>query len=243
MTPDANRAVADLDDDMAAVRRLAGAAMDQEPAAAEIDALRGQMVALLREERGPLAALRARPSWQRLSLVAAAAAAVVVASFAFTPRGDLAGYPAAHMFATLTLLGLLTVAAGWRLLRPLHLPPLPVWTGRALLAVGVLAPVALALVPIDHQGAAAGQGADFAIACGRCMGFGAALGAPVLVLALLARRARIDGASVAALGGVVAGLTGNLALHLHCPVSEPLHVILGHGILLVLLGVIASLWR
>jgi hypothetical protein len=242
---DADSATAELDDDLAAIRRLAGTgtASPEEPAAAEIDALRGGVEALLARERGPLAALRARPSGQRLALVLGATAVVVLGSYALAPRSDLADYPAGHMIFNLAVLGLLTMAAAWRLLRPVHLPPLPAWTGRALLIVAVVTPALLALVPLEHAGAPAGQGAQFALACARCLGFGAAMGAPALVLGLLARRARMDGAAVAALAGVVAGLTGNLALALHCPVSEPLHVILGHGTLLVLLAVVAAWGR
>jgi hypothetical protein len=109
------------------------------------------------------------------------------------------------------------------------------------LGVGVLVPCVLTLIPLDHHGVAAGEGAIFALECGRCAAFGAVMGLPVLVLALLARRSRLEGV-VAALAGVAAGLTGNLVLQIHCPNTNVVHQLLGHWVVLLFLPVATAIW-
>lgn len=81
------------------------------------------------------------------------------------------------------------------------------------------------------------------MACFKCIGFGGATGAAILALAFLMRRAQVDGAAVAALAGVAAGLTGNLTLQLHCPIVDPTHLILAHAMLLVIFGAATAMWQ
>jgi hypothetical protein len=81
----------------------------------------------------------------------------------------------------------------------------------------------------------------FARECGRCAAFGAVMGLPVLAFALLARRAHVEGV-VASLAGVAAGLTGNLALQLHCPNTNVAHQLLGHWVVLLVLPLATVVW-
>jgi hypothetical protein len=210
---------------------------------AELAELRGRIAADLEGEKTFLGRLRALKTIQRTALVIGMMIVVTVLTVATTPRHDLAAYPMGRMAAALLVLAFVSGAASWRLLRPLYAPPPNVWVSRSLLIMGVLTPVVLALMPLDHAGGAAGEGAAFAAACGKCLGFGGILGLPVLVLAFLVRRAHVDGAAIAALAGVAAGLTGNLTLQVHCPITEPTHLLLGHALLLAVLGVGAALWK
>ena len=231
----------DLDADIAACRRLVVGVMRDD--ASSIAKLRDGVHRDLEGEGGLLGRLRSLKTGTRAALVLALMAAVTALTVVVTPRADLAAYPTPRMFAVLIVLAVVTGAATWRLLRPLHLPPPSVWMSRALLVVGVLTPVVLSLIPIDHVGGHAGHGAHFFAACGKCLGFGGVLGLPVLLLAFAVRRSRVDGAAVAALAGVAAGLTGNLTLQVHCPITDPSHLLLGHALLLGLLGVAAAVWQ
>lgn len=235
---------AELEADIDACRAMIPAVMSSpDPRDAQLSALQSRVEADRSGDTGLGGRLRALSTSRRILLVMTVVVLVTAVAFVTTPRPDLAHYPAARMALSLGLLVAVTGAAAWRLLRPLHLPPPGVWTSRALLVIGVLTPCVLALVPIHHPGAPAGEGVAFAAACGKCLGFGAALGLPVLFLAFWARRARIDGAAVAALGGVAAGLTGNLTLQVHCPITESTHLLLGHAGLLVVLGAVAARWQ
>ncbi len=209
----------------------------------DLGPLRRGVDGALAAEQGMLARLRAMPTSRRLTLVVLLSVAVTVASVVFTPRVDLAVYPSWRMLGSLALLGMVTAAAAWRLLRPLYAPPSPLWVSRGLVVAGVLLPVALALIPMQHVGVAADEGSRFALGCGKCLAFGGAMGFPVLLLALLSRRSRIDGAAVTALAGVAAGIAGNLTLQVHCPITEPVHLLIGHALLVVLLAGAAVIWE
>jgi hypothetical protein len=234
----------ELEQDMKACRELTSPTALEEPVSAEeLAPIRDVVKSQVAEEVGLVSRLRALPTWQRIAMAFALSALVTIATAIATPRADMALYPSGHMLALLAAMATLTFAASWRLLRPLHRPPPSAWSGWALLVMGVAAPFIMSLIPLAHEGAAAGAGAAFAVGCAKCFGFGAALGLPVLLLAFLARRAHVDGAAVAALGGVAAGLTGNLTLQVHCPITDPHHLLLGHASLLVLLAGAAALWR
>jgi protein-S-isoprenylcysteine O-methyltransferase Ste14 len=69
-------------------------------------------------------------------------------------------------------------------------------------------------------------------------------GAPVFVaLRLLDRqRQRAYWPVVAALAAL--GLAGNLSLQLHCPITHPVHLVLGHAtVALIAVGVALVAWR
>lgn len=232
---------AELQRDMEA---LEGLARDGEVSEADLDALRQDVDQLLDAETGVGAELRARATGQRITIVVAAVVLLCVGVGVGTPRFELTSYPVIRMAAVLGLLGALTAVATWRLLRPLHLPPPSVTSSRLLLGAGLLIPFVIALIPVhDHVGGPAGEGLGFAVACFKCLGFGGATGALILALAFLMRRAAVDGAAVAALAGVAAGLTGNLTLQLHCPIVDPTHLVLGHAMLLVVFGVATARWQ
>jgi hypothetical protein len=230
--------LAELERDMAACKEL----VPKAPHAPAADA-RELALERLESERGVAARLRSLPGPWRWLLVAAVASATTAASLSMTPRPDLELYPSGRMAVVLVALFALTAAACWRLLRPIHRPPLSPAVDYAMLIVSAALPTIVAVSPMDHVGAPAGDGAAFIIACTKCMSFGAVFGLPVMLLAVAARRANVGGPAVAALAGVAAGLTGNLVLQVHCPITEPGHVLLGHAAMLAPLGLVAAVWQ
>lgn len=233
----------DMAEDMRAARELLGGGHQAELPPG-LEALRKRVDADLDREKGLMATLRDRPTPQRIALVLLLTGLLVGVTAAAAPRGELADYPIVRMAIVLVALSGVTGVAIWRLLRPLHLPKPSTASTRLLLVAGVLAPTVAALWPLyGHVGHDPGHGMAFAVGCGRCMAFGAVMGAPVLALATLMRRSRVDGAAVVALAGVAAGLVGNLTLQLHCPVTDPIHLLLAHASLALILGVVALRWR
>jgi hypothetical protein len=231
----------ELAQEIDACRKLAAGAVDDNVNEADLNPLRTRVDAQIEQEKGIIATLRALPTWQRTGIALGLAAAVTLASLVTKPRSDLDAYPMGHMAWIVGLLAALTFAASWRLLRPLHKPPPKAWTDTLLLVLGVLTPAVVSFIPLGHVGIDAGTGADFAAGCMRCIGFGGVLGIPVLVLALVLRRKNMDGAAITALGGVAAGLSGNLVLQVHCPITDSTHLLLGHTTLLLILGAAAVL--
>lgn len=239
----------DADDplrELEACEQLARRGLEAELEEAIADSIRGEITERIAAERGLVATLRALPTSQRLAGIVLASLAVTVLAWLMMPRADMDHYPRGRMLITLGALFGLTVAANLRLLRPLHLPKPPAWTGAVLLLAGIAAPIVLAVVPLTafgHEEFAAGEGGAFAVGCFKCLSFGAVLGLPVLLLAGLMRRANVDGAAIVALGGVAAGLTGNLTLQVHCPIVDTGHLLLGHASLLFILIAAILLWR
>ncbi len=234
-----------LQREIASARRLVGDAAD--PARTDevtLGQLETQINRRIAGETGLLARMRAWPTWLRLGVVVMLSVATTILTALSMPREDLGAYPSGRMVVTLGLLGALTAAAAGRLLRPLYRPRPGVWSGRLLLFMGMVMPCLISLWPLHgHIGAPAGEGVAFAMRCGKCLGFGGALGIPVLLVAFAVRRANIDGAAVAALAGVAAGLTGNLTLQVHCAITNTEHLLLGHAALLAIFGIFAAMWR
>ncbi len=187
--------------------------------------------------------LRARVSaWstpRRQALLLAASTLVPLVITLTWLRVDWAVYPAPRLAAELLLLASLILLVGWRLLRPLFLPPLPLWVRPLLLLAALALLPLLALAPLAHQAHPAsldGTGARLLPAAAICLGLGLGWGLPAAGIAFLLDRAP----GVSALALVLGGLTGTLALQLHCPMVAPGHLLLGHGSV-VALGLILGL--
>lgn len=237
-----NPSLAELEHEMAALRSLTGREAPEPVDDDLLASLRAKVDEDVAAEVGLVAKLRALPTPQRVGLVAGVTLLFTLVSGLAMPRPDLAQYPEVRMALILGLMAALCGWALWRILRPLHLPrPSPI-ADRILLVLGVLAPLAFALWPMPTMAHAEHAGSFVGRAMG-CLAFGSALGIPVLGLAIVLRRARVDGAAVAALAGVAAGLTANLGLQLHCPIHDPAHLVVAHASLVLLLAPAAILWR
>lgn len=188
--------------------------------------------------------LRQRPTGQRIALALALPALLLIALGLLARRADFASYPHARMGLELALYALLTVLAVRRALRPTHLRSSS-YVRWGMVVASLALPFTLALLApahLDHPASLAGAGADFwprAIACFR---FGFALSLPVLAILAWGDRLETKSISVAALMGATASLVANFLLHVHCPITNAEHMLVGHaGIGLALLPLAAVL--
>jgi peptidoglycan/LPS O-acetylase OafA/YrhL len=187
----------------------------------DLTALEQAVRADLERERGAVAWLRSRSTPARLGLALGFVALVAALVLLVAGRHDLHVYPLARLVLTV---GWFVVAAGacaWLALRPAYLPrPSPAVVA-AVAAFALCGPVVVALLPEVHTNDLRGH-------AGICFG----LGSMMAVLALLAGRALDRGAhgtGQLVLAAAAAGLVGNLALALHCPVNHMAHLLLGHA--------------
>lgn len=204
---------------------------------ANAEAEAGDVTDLLRRVRGGIAAsdasLRGRAqalaSGVRLGLVAAAALAVLAGVAALALRPDSHAYPSLRMLVTLLLLGGVGVPVARAALRPWHRPQ-PTsrttlwWLGLPFALALLLAALPAAHVWLPHTAPPAGRALwQHASAC---LALGFACGAPVFLLAWFVGRDTPRSALVAT---ALVGLVGNLALQLHCPITEQAHLLAGHA--------------
>jgi hypothetical protein len=189
----------------------------------------------LAAERGAVAWLRSRGRPFRLALVLAVVAVELGFYAWILLRPDIAVYPVVRMVVATGAYAIVLGAAAWYALRPLYLPA-PRRTLRAVLAVGLLTPFALALLPaVPTSPAALAEYAPLASAY-FCLADGSLLALPVL---LVVRAIDRQGLRAPAAATLCAGLVGVLGLQLQCPVNLPAHLMLGHATLplVLLLGI------
>lgn len=198
-----------------------------------------QLTARLEAEQGWFRAPYQWSSRMRVLVVLAVAVLALGLVFKFVQRVDLLIYPSIRMALVLLSLVILFVGAVLLVLRPqqrmaLH-HRLWITTGVAGLAL----PLVFALLPaahLSHPASLAGQHHDLWSKALACLLFGALVSLPTLGLLVLVERHRPPRLKALVLTAVVAGLMGNLALQLHCPITHSSHLLLGHaplGLLLV----------
>ena len=190
------------------------------------------------QEVGPRAALRALSTGRRYLLITLALALLAGLTWMLRPRLDLEVYPAGRMVLVLAVISALVLASFVIALWPLS-SRLPSARVRRLPAL--LGPLALALLyslPAAHTAHPAslqpeGAAAIFVRAL-PCL----ALGSGVSFLVLLLLRAFDRGGLPASLGlAASAGLFANFLLQIHCSVTAPSHMLIGHlGVALLALG-------
>ncbi|MCA9582024.1 MAG: hypothetical protein KC416_09540, partial [Myxococcales bacterium] len=194
------------------------------------DDLQAQISAEKRTVRGWL---RSRPTGLRGILAFVAFAVVVVVAGPLLPRADWAEYPAFRMVLHLGSVGVLLALSLLAALRPLHRPALSTATVFCLGALSVLCTLVLSLLPEVHTTSAMTGPAL------PCFLYGVGVALPVFVFLRLLDRG--PGLSVI-LAACAAGLAGNMALQMQCPVNGSLHQLLGHVTPVAALGVLAFLW-
>lgn len=210
----------------------------EQASAVEIGALFEELDRRIACERGLSAWLRSRPTWQRatLALAVIAAPALLVAETQLRP--DMSVYPTsrmATMLLSLTVLLAFTLAVA---LRPLQRPaPAPLLT--SLTVVGsLLGLLGLSLLPEAHHAHPAslvhGQGVlAQLLRAAPCFVIGLLVGSVIYALLVALDR---GGHRRDTLFALCSGLAANLSLQLLCPVTAPVHMVLGHfGVALGLL--------
>jgi hypothetical protein len=173
-------------------------------------------------EARPAFWLETRATWARRAMGALSALAVVLLFGVAMTKRDLGALSPLHLGVALGALGVLLAASVHQALRPLHRPPLPAWARIGLGALTLAATFTLALFPVPDAHALSPASGPWV---SPCLFYGLLAGLPVyLALRLLDRSA----GHAPLLASCAAGLAGNLALQLHCPRSDPQHLMLGH---------------
>lgn len=151
-------------------------------------------------------------------------------------RDDLSDYPPLLLAGYLLSMGALIVLAVRGALRPIHQPAPAKWMDALSLGVILTATALMAVLPWfhDHADRVAGSVTAHAMPC---FGWGFLVGLPIYVLLRLISR---DASRGRLLSAAVAGLAGNVALELHCPVGGVGHLMLGHAA--VLLAYVGGVW-
>jgi hypothetical protein len=194
-----------------------------------------------------LGRLRALSTRVRVAIALGVAAVIVLATLLLTPRPELALYPVGRMALVVGGFGLLLALALRGALRPLHRPGPGAWGACLLAAAAGAAALLFALLPEAHvllPHTAPRPHETLWDRARPCLAFGLATGLPVF----LALRALDRGAHHASwLTAVALGVTGNLALQLHCPLTNADHLLAGHasviGVALAAAAVLAAVRR
>lgn len=216
-------------------RALEGARGEDGTADGDLDEL---MASIEAEDESLRGRLRALPSRQRLALLFVAAISVGAVYFAVWRRPDWAVYPMARMM--LIALSLLAATAVGVLLA------LPRYFRRGasalLRAAAVLFLFAVAFLPAilpEVHEAHPAQPANFWVGIAKCTGVGTVAAVPVAALVwALKRNDGLEWWSTLA-AAMVAAVGANLALQIHCPVVDPMHILLSHSALTVVYAVVA----
>jgi hypothetical protein len=183
---------------------------------------------IARARRSPAWWLRSRPTALRRAIGLLTFAIIGVLGIVALPRPDMAVYPMGRMVASLAALGVLLVLAIHQALRPLHAPAIGRAKGLVVIALALLATLVVTSLPpahAAHPASIGGTGDELLSRAGACFYFGLLLGLPVYAIVRLLDRGSMLSAILA---GAAAGLTGNFALQLHCPITATEHTVLAH---------------
>jgi hypothetical protein len=200
----------------------------------EAPAVEGATRSALMESVQSRALLRRFRSWstgQQFALQAGLSLIVSLVVLGAMRRVDFPSYPAARMGIALLLLTIAGAGALRVAMRPLHISGVSPGVRAMALLIAALIPLGLALMPDAHTGELLHihGGKEMWIAALKCLLFGLFTGAPLLLASWLVSHTGLRTTGrllMAALGAVV---LGNFTLQLHCPITEPLHLVLGHA--------------
>lgn len=166
--------------------------------------------------------LKSRATWVRRLIAVGAALSIVLLGGIVTSKRDLGALSPLHLALALGALSVLLGASLHQALRPLHRPPIARWARACITALTLGATFVLALLPVPDAAGLAYDGLHVS----PCLFYGLFMGVPVYLVLRLLDRSR--GASSPLLAACAAGLAGNLVLELHCPRSNPEHLMLSH---------------
>ncbi len=198
--------------------------------------------ALLASEHGARAFLRSRSTRVRWALSLLLPALLLVREL-YRGRVAWREFSVAKLLGGL-LLALLLALVARSALRPMPLERRARRLRNALALVAWCLPCALWFAP-ETRASAADFSSGFALRSLSCFGYGSLLAAPGFVLLWALDRGEQLRLRVGALAAGSVALASNLILLLHCPSSDPLHLLAGHfSIGLVWLGAVSLVgWR
>ncbi len=216
-----------------------GTALEPPATPAPPPALRERLDEALARERGPVAWLRERPLVLRALPCLLVLSAWLVQAGTQSVHRELDAYPRGRLVAlVLSLLacGVLGLSLS---LRSLARRAPPIARAHAFIGAALLVPILLALLPEVHTGPWTGRGlgAELLPLALHCLGVGVGIALSLLVLLRLADRAAHAARARALLAAASAAAFGNLVLFVRCPLDAPLHLLLGHATVGIVLAV------
>ena len=187
-------------------------------------------------------ALSTWPSWARTAIVLLTSMTTIAIVLMMAPRRDLHVYPPARMALALTSMSMLGLWLAGDALRSWHRPALTATGARIRIAVALGLLVLLSLLPVPVELSPytnAPRGVPLLVHASSCFFFGLLVGVPTFAMCYLVGRKAPFTTWVAA---AIASLVGNLALQVHCPITEHSHLLAGHASLgIATLGYAAAL--
>lgn len=210
---------------------------DPIPAAATL-ALFDRVEKDIAAEHGPVAWLRSRSTATRSAIAAGTIGALALAVLLFSARKDLHVYPTFLLWLITGTYVLLATALVPGALRGLHQPVLSQRSLLTSVALAVVVPFVVSAMPqahTAHEASLLGMGDDFGKRLLSCFLYGLAVAAPALLMLRGLDRSGHSLLQQALLAASAAGVAGVLGQHLHCPITHPLHIVLGHGTLVAAL--------
>lgn len=186
---------------------------------------------LVEKDQGIFASLLALPTWLRIATASGVVGALSLAILLATPRPDLATYPAWRMALAVGIFAVMAFFSLQAALRPLSRPRYDLPRRMALTVAILSAPLVMSVLPDAHSGALLQFhfAESFFTAAVSCFLFGGITGAPFVLAAYLLDRTNLKMRRDLVFAGGAAALTGNLTLQFHCPLTDPLHLVLGHA--------------
>lgn len=154
------------------------------------------------------------------------------------PRPDLAAYPMDRMALVLGVLGAVLGIVAWARMRPLHRAPLTWRTSLVLASVAIPLVVAGLDEAVTGHMASMNKGPFWPVTI-NCFVTGSGLGLAVALLAQWFERRQQQPLVVVGLSAAAMGLTGNIAMQLFCPITDPMHLLLGHASIGVAWAIVA----
>ncbi len=216
----------------------------------DADALFADIAGDIAAESGPVAWLRSLPTPRRLALGAVLTLGVVGVAFGFFGRVDWALYPLDRMVSELAGMVIVFAVAAWMTLLPAYRVAPAAGRVWALGLVGLGLPFVLAALPMAHGAHAAsleGAGADLVPRALECFASGVGAALPVLLLLVALDRGGQTQRTRVVFAGLAAGMAGVMALQVHCPITQPVHLLSGHASVVVGLlagwGLFGALFR
>ncbi|HEX7668562.1 MAG TPA: hypothetical protein VF395_03215, partial [Polyangiaceae bacterium] len=182
----------------------------------------------LSHERGPAAWLRGLPTRNRLALAAVFSAALVATIGVTLPRSRFGPMPPSRVVLVVTVLAAVLALTLRLALRPLQAAPLSRTLSGVCFAAGLVLPLLFAAGPFPTEFALS-PGVSFVSAALGCFLLGAITGGLVVVLLRALDRGAHGSRRMALLAATAGGLAANAALELHCPVTAPAHLLVGHA--------------
>jgi hypothetical protein len=177
---------------------------------------------VLVREQEVLGRLRSLSTPSRLLVAAAVVASVLAFEGFFRSRTRIAPMPVARVVLAVSLFSVLLAVAARLVLRPLQTNAPPRGAYRTALGAALVLPALFAVSSHGVAGSPAGNAFS-------CFFFGGALGAAFVVLLRALDRGELRSGRSGLLAAAAGGLAANAALELHCPSTNPVHLILGHA--------------